>query len=144
MATNTTSNTSASRVIRGIKDSVSGQVEDQKHRAAEGIVGMADAVRRLSDEIRGHNEALANAVNSAGSRLNAVADRVREADPAEIAQVVARFARQRPVLFVGAAFVVGLGVSQLLKTASMTDGSTSQGRASSGSLRDLSESSVGA
>jgi len=141
MATNTTTNTSASRVIRGIRDSVSGQVEDQKHRAAEGILGLAEAVRRLSNEIRGHNEPLANAVNTAGSRLNAVADRVREADPTEIAQAVARFARQRPVLFVGAAFVVGLGVSQFLRAAARADNSISR---SSTALRDLSESSVGA
>jgi len=143
MATNTTTNTSASRVIRGIRDSVSGQVEDQKHRAAEGILGLAEAVRRLSNEIRGHNEPLANAVNTAGSRLNAVADRVREADPTEIAQAVARFARQRPVLFVGAAFVVGLGVSQFLRAAARADNSISRGRSST-ALRDLSESSVGA
>jgi hypothetical protein len=144
MATNTTTNTSASRVVRGIRDSVSGQVEDQKHRAAERIVGLAEGVRRLGDEVRGHNEALAKAVDAAGSRLNAVADRVRDADPAEIAQAVARFARQRPVLFVGAAFAIGLGVSQLLKTAEMADGPSGRNRPRSTALEDVSESSVGA
>jgi hypothetical protein len=144
MSTNNTTNTSASRVIRGIKDSVSGQVEDQKHRAAEGIVGMAETVRRLSDELREHNAPLANFVGSAGSRLDGIADKLRDSDPAVLAQGVARFARQRPVLFVGAAFVAGLGVSQLLRTAALTEGS-SPGQGQTGdSLRDLSESSVGA
>jgi hypothetical protein len=146
MSTNNTSNTSASRVMRGIKDSVSGQVEAQKHRAAEGIGGMADGVRRLSDELRGHNAQLANLVGSAGSRLDGLATKLRDSDPAVLAQEVARFARQRPALFVGAAFVAVLGVSQLLRTAALADGSSSssgQDRASA-SLGDELESSVGA
>jgi hypothetical protein len=143
MATNSTRHTAASRVIRGIKDSVSGQLEDQKGRAADGIVGLADAVRRLGEELRGHNEALATAVNTAGSRLHGVADRVREADAAEVAERVARFARQRPVLFVGAAFVVGLGVSQLLKTAAAGQGAAAIRKATE-TLEDLTVSSVGA
>ena len=140
---NSTRHTAASRVMRGIKDSVSGQVEDQKYRAADGIVGLAEAARRLSDELRVHNEALANAIGTAGSRLDGVADRVREADPAVIARTVARFARQRPAVFVGAAFVVGLGVSQLLKTAANGHGAAAT-RDSTGTLEDLSVSSAGA
>ena len=121
---------------------MSGQVEDSKTRAAEGIVGMADAVRRLSDELRGHSEPLANVVNAAGSRLHVVADQVRDADPAELAERVARFARQRPMLFVGAAFIVGLGVSQLLKDAATGEGAAAL-REATDSLKDLSASSVG-
>lgn len=143
MSTNSTRHTAASRVIRGIKDTVSGQVEDQKGRAADGIVGLADAVRRLGEELRGHNQPLANVVSTAGSRLHGVADRVREADPAEIAHSVAQFARQRPMLFVGAAFVVGLGVSQLLKTAAAGQGAVAIRKATQ-TLEDLSVSSVGA
>ena len=143
MPTNSTPHTAASRVIRGIKNTVSGQVEDQKTRAAEGIVGMAEAVRLLSDELRGHNQVLANVVNAAGSRLHAVADRVREADTAEMAESVAEFARQRPVLFVGAAFVVGLAVSQLLKTAATGQGVAAIRKATN-AFEDLSASSVGA
>jgi hypothetical protein len=143
MSTNSIPHKAASRVIRGIKHGVSGQVEDSKARAAEGIVGMADAVRRLGGELRGHSEPLANVVDAAGSRLQAVADQVREADPAEIAQRVAVFAKQRPMLFVGAAFIVGLGVSQLLKTAATAEGAAAF-REATDTLTDLSASSVGA
>ena len=142
MPSNSTPHTAASRVIRGIKNSVSGQVEDQKTRAAEGIVGMAEAVRLLSDELREHNQVLANVVNTAGARLHDVADRVREADPAEIAHSVAQFARQRPMLFVGAAFMVGLGLSQLLKTASTGEGAAAL-REATDTFKDLT-ASVGA
>ena len=143
MSTNSIPHAAASRVIRGIRNSVSDQVQGQKDRAAEGIVGMADAVRLLSDELRGHNQALANVVSAAGARLDGVADRVREADPAELAQTVAQFARQRPMMFVGAAFVVGLGVSQLLKTAATGQGAAAI-REATNTLKDLSASSVGA
>jgi hypothetical protein len=143
MSTTTTINDSASRVIRGLKDSVSGQVGDQKQRAAEGIIGMAEAVRRLSDEIRGHNEPLANAVGSAGSKLEGVAGQLRDADPADMARAVATFARNQPLLFVGAAFVAGLGVSHLLKNAAMMEGSSPTGD-SAGNVSSFEESSVGA
>jgi hypothetical protein len=141
--TNSIPHQAASRVIRGIKNGVSGQVEDSKTRAAEGIVGMADAVRRLSDELRGHSEPVAKVVDAAGSRLQTVADQVRDADPAEIAQRVAQFARQRPMLFVGAAFIVGLGVSQLLRAAATGEGAAAL-REATDTLKDLSGSSVGA
>ena len=143
MPTKSTQHTATSRVIRGIKDSVSGQVQGQKDRAAEGIVGIAEAVRLLSDELRGHNQVMANVVNTAGTRLHDVAAVVREADAAEIAHDVAQFARRRPVLFVGAAFVVGLAVSQLLKTGAASRGAAWI-REEAESLEDLSVSSVGA
>jgi hypothetical protein len=143
MSTTTTINDSASRVIRGVKDSVTGQVDDQKQRAAQGIIGMAEAVRKLSDQIRAHNEPLANAVGSAGGKLEGVAGQLRDADPADMAQAMATFARNQPLLFVGAAFVAGLGVSQLLKNAAMTDGSASGGE-STGNVSSFEQSSVGA
>ena len=143
MPTNSTPHTAASRVIRGIKDTVSGQVQGQKDRAAEGIVAMAEAVQLLSDELRGHNHVLANVANTAGTRLHDAADLVREADAAEIAHSVAQFARRRPVLFVGAAFVVGLGVSQLLKTTATGRGPAAI-REAANAFEDLSASSVGA
>lgn len=143
MSTNSIPHRAASRVIRGIKDGVSGQVEDTKTRTAAGIVGMAEAVRRLGDELRGHSEPLANVVNAAGSRLEFVADQVRDADPAELAHHVAQFAKRRPALFVGAAFIVGLGVSQLLKAAESGEAAAALRKASD-TLKDLSASSVGA
>ena len=143
MSTNSIPHKAASRVIRGIKDGVSGQVEDTKARTAEGIVGMAEAVRRLSEELRGHSEPLANVVDTAGSRLQAVADQVRDADPAELAHRVAHFAKQRPAMFVGAAFIAGLAVSQLLKVAETGEGAAAL-RNASDRLKDLSASSVGA
>ncbi len=143
MSTNSIPHAAASRVIRGLRHSVCGQVEEQQARAAEGIVGLADAVRRLGEELHGHNEALANVVTAAGSRLHGVADRVRDADPAVLAEGVAQLARQRPVLFVGAAFVVGLGVSQLLKTAATGSGAAAIHTATD-TPQDLSVSSAGA
>ena len=53
-----------------------------------------------------------------------------------------RFARRRPALFVGAAFVAGLGVSQLLKSAALAEASAPRDRAD-GSMSDMA-SGVGA
>jgi ElaB/YqjD/DUF883 family membrane-anchored ribosome-binding protein len=68
---------------------------------------------QLGEEFRGP---LSNLSKTASARLQVTADRVREHDAAQLARSLARFAQDRPLLFIGGAFVLGLGVGRLLNT----------------------------
>ena len=75
--------------------------------------GIAEMMSQLGDEFRGP---LSNLSKTAGSRLQLTADQMREHDAAQLARSLARFAKDRPLLFIGGAFVLGLGVGRLLST----------------------------
>lgn len=101
------------RVMRGVRRGVVSHVDDQKTRAADGLSGIADLVAQLGEEMPG---ALAQVSKTASTRLQHAADRMREHQAAELAQSLARFAHERPFVFIGGAFVLGLGLARLLNT----------------------------
>ena len=101
------------RVMRGVRRGVVSHVDDQRTRAADGLTGIAEMMAQLGDEFRGP---LSNFSRTASSRLQVTADRVRDTDATELARSLARFAQDRPLLFIGGAFVLGLGVARLLNT----------------------------
>ena len=104
-------NTGFDRVMRGVRRGVVSHVDDQRTRAADGLTGIADMMEQIGDEFRGP---LSNLSKTASSRLRGTAERVRERDAAELVRSLAQFAQDRPLLFIGGAFVLGLGVARLL------------------------------
>ena len=88
-------------------------MDDQRVRAADGLAGIADMVAQLGEEFRGP---LSNLSKTASSQLRLTAEKIREHDAAALARSVAQFAQQRPLLFIGGAFVLGLGIARLLDT----------------------------
>ena len=46
-----------------------------------------------------------------------MADRLRDRPAAELVDDLSRFARERPAVFIGGAFLLGLGVARLLKSS---------------------------
>jgi hypothetical protein len=107
------------RVIQGVRQGVATHVDDQKGRAADGLVGIADLVSQIGDEFRGP---FASFSKTASSHLRTTADRIREHEAAELARSVTRFAQDRPLLFIGGAFVLGLGLGRLLQGERDYDG----------------------
>jgi hypothetical protein len=106
-------NTGFDRVMSGVRRGVVSHVDDQRSRAADGLTGIADLVAQIGDELRGP---FSNVTKSASSHLRTTADRIREHEAAELARSLARFAQDRPLLFIGGAFVLGLGIARLLDT----------------------------
>jgi hypothetical protein len=100
-----------------LKQKVASAADAQKNRAAEGLGGIADVARQTGEELRGQNETLASWVNAASDQLRHMADRLRDRPAAELADDLTRFARERPALFLGGAFLLGLGVARLLKSS---------------------------
>lgn len=113
----TNGESASSGLLGGIQQRVTSRVDEQKNRAADGLGGIADVIRSATNELRGENEALASYVDMASDQVRRFADQIRERGVAEMMDDVAQFARRRPVLFIGGAFLVGLGVARFLKSS---------------------------
>lgn len=100
-----------------VASTVASAADSQKNRAADSIGGIADVARQTGEELRGQNEMLASWVNAASDQLRTLADHLRDRPAAEIADDLSRFARERPALFLGGAFLMGMGVARLLKSS---------------------------
>jgi hypothetical protein len=108
---------SAHGLLSGIQQRVTSRVDEQKNRAADGLGGIANVIRTAGDELRMENETLAQYVDMAGDQLRSFADQIRERGVTEMLDEVNRFARRRPALFIGGAFLVGLGIARFLKSS---------------------------
>ena len=106
----------SSGLLGGIQQKVTSRVDAQKNRAADGLGGIADVIRSAGNELRGENEALASYVDLASDQMRRFADQIRERGVADMMDDVGRFARRRPALFIGGAFLVGLGIARFLKS----------------------------
>ena len=107
----------ASGVLGGVKERVTTRVDEQKNRAADGLGGIADVFRNASNELRNENETLASYVDMASDQMKRFADQIRQKGVADMLDDVHAFARRRPALFIGGAFLVGLGIARFLKAS---------------------------
>lgn len=103
--------------FNGIQQRVTSRVDEQKNRAAAGLGGIADVVRSAGNELRTENEALADYVDMASDQLRRFADHLRERGVADMLDDVNGFARRRPALFIGGAFVLGFSLARFLKSS---------------------------
>ena len=104
-------------LLSGIQQRVTSRVDEQKNRAADGLGGIADVFRTASNDLRNENETLASYVDLAGDQMRRLASHIRERGVADMLDDVHAFARRRPALFIGGAFVVGLGLARFLKSS---------------------------
>jgi hypothetical protein len=109
--------TTSSGVLGGIQQRVTSRVDEQKNRAADGLGGIANAIRTAGNELRGENEALAQYVDMASDQLRKFADTIRQRGVADMMDDVNRFARRNPAVFIGGALLVGIGVARFLKAS---------------------------
>ena len=106
-----------SGLLGGIQQRVTSRVDEQKNRAADGLGGIADVIRNATNELRGENEALASYVDMASDQMKAFAEQIRQRGVTEMIDDVGQFARRRPALFIGGAFLVGLGIARFLRSS---------------------------
>ena len=108
-------------ILGGIKQNVTSRVDEQKNRAADGLGGIANVIRNAGNELRGENETIAAYVDQASDQLRRFADQIRQKGVADMLDDVHSFARRRPGLFIGGAFLVGLGIARFLKSSADRD-----------------------
>ena len=108
-------------ILGGIKQNVTSRVDEQKNRAADGLGGIANVIRNAGNELRNENEALASYIDTASDQLRRFADHIRQKGVADMMDDVHYFARRRPALFIGGAFLIGIAVARFLKSSAERD-----------------------
>jgi len=106
----------AAGLMAQVKSRASSQVAAQQVRAADGLGTVANALRKAGNEVRLHNESLASYADLAVDELEHISSRIREKSPGEYVADLEHFARSRPAAFVGATFLLGLGLARFLKS----------------------------
>jgi hypothetical protein len=107
----------AAGVLGTIQQRVTSRVDEQKNRAAAGLGGIADVIGNAGAELRMENEALASYVDAASNQMRRFADHIRERGVEDMLDDVNKFARRNPAVFIGGAFLIGLGVARFLKAS---------------------------
>jgi hypothetical protein len=100
-----------------IADDVGAQVQAQRSRAAESAQHAADAARQAADKLREQEAWMAGLIEQGADRLAGLAQTLRDKDPRTLLADVEEFARRQPMLFTGAAMVLGFA---LTRAAGMT------------------------
>lgn len=102
-----------------LRDAASDRLSTQKHRASEGIDGVAQALRETTGRLneKGH-ASVADYAEQAADRLEQFSRRLEEQDLDEVLRSAQRFARSQPWVFIGAAFGVGLFAARFFKSSS--------------------------
>ena len=108
-------------LLGGVKQRVTSRIDEQKNRAADGLGGIADVIKNAGSELGIENEAIASYVDAASEQMRRFADQIRDKGVAEMMDDVNQFARRRPALFIGGAFLVGIGLARFLKSSAAND-----------------------
>jgi hypothetical protein len=103
-------------VDRG-REKATAQLDSQRMRIAEGLDGLAQAIRATSRELQGEQATLASYANQGAARVDHFAHYLQDHDVDELVHDVERYARQRPALFIGGAFALGLIAARFLKSS---------------------------
>lgn len=93
------------------------RIVESRDRAAQRISRLQDALRSAGDQLRGEDEFVADYVDKVSDQVARVADYVRGADLDHLGRDVQRFARERPGVFFGGAFAVGLMLGRFLRSS---------------------------
>ena len=108
-------------LLGGIQQRVTSRVDEQKNRAADGLGGIADVFRNAGNELRSENEALAQYVDMASDQLRRFAETIRQRGVSDMMDDVNQFARRNPAIFIGGAFLIGVGLARFLKASADRD-----------------------
>lgn len=94
-------------------------LEQQTGRAADQLGGVANALHKAAEQLNEENGGVvADYAEQAASRVERVADMLRDASVDDIVGEVEGFARRQPEVFIGAAFAVGFLAARFLKSSS--------------------------
>jgi len=113
----------AGQVADQARQQMSSRMADQKDRAAEGLTGVAHALRQTSQQLREQDQqAVTGYLESAASQVERISNYLKHNDLGGLIDDVEHFARRQPVLFLGGTFVLGLLGARFLKSSRPTTG----------------------
>ncbi|HEX2142375.1 MAG TPA: hypothetical protein VHK28_08925 [Candidatus Limnocylindria bacterium] len=116
----------ASDVVDSAKSTATERANMQKERVASGIQQVAEAIHRVSGELRVDQPAVASVADTAAQQAERIGSFLRESDVNQLVRNTEDFARRQPLIFYGGAFAIGLLASRFLKAgASQQNGGRS-------------------
>jgi len=113
------------------------QVANQKGKVASQLVSMSDVLDDLTEQLRREQRtAIADYPETAAHQLRSLSEQLEQADLEQLLTNARRVARERPALFLGGAFAVGVLGARLMKgSASAGQMADSQSRRAESAIR---------
>lgn len=103
------------------KEQVISQVETHKAQAADTLQSVGQALRNTGDSLKSEGQSnIASYAETFANELDGLTSYVRDRDLERIAADAEDFARRRPALFLGAAFLLGVGLARFFKSSAPT------------------------
>jgi hypothetical protein len=102
-----------------VREQTEAQIDAQKGRAAQGLVGVADALKQTSATLREQEQQAIppEYVETAAEQIRNAAEYLEKTDAREMIHQVESFARRQPLLFLGGAFGAGLVLARFLRSS---------------------------
>jgi len=101
----------AGQIFGDVRNAAEQMLEERKARAADQVHGVAQALRRTAEGVKGENDLVGRYAEQAAETVERFADTVRERRIGDLVSELDDFARRSPTLFllgaVAAGFVVG-------------------------------------
>ncbi len=100
------------------REQAKGQIATQKERASSELQGISRALRQTGDQLREQDQdSIGQYAEQAADQVGRLSDFLSEKDSEQLISEVEDFARNRPAIFLGAAFVVGAAAARFLKSS---------------------------
>lgn len=115
-------------IMNKVQEQAGTQVTRQKETAATQLSQVANAVRRLRDNLPEEQAGyIGNLVSEYGDKaannLERLSTYIREQDPKQLLNDVQNFGRRQPALLLGGAFLLGFAGARLIRSSMSTTGS---------------------
>ncbi|WP_340316073.1 hypothetical protein [Rhizorhabdus argentea] len=108
---------SVNRLVGELRDKAMSAADQQKQGFASRLEGMAQAVHRSGEQLRGQQDWAAEAIERGADELQSIAGRLRNADARDLLAQLRGFADRQPAMFAAASLVAGLALGRLIKLA---------------------------
>lgn len=117
-------------IVSQVQERAGSQINRQKETVASQVSQVANAVRRIRENLSGEDVGpIARYAGEYGDKaadsLERLGNYIRQQDPKQLLNDVQNFGRRRPVLLLGGAFLLGFAGARLIKS-SMDAGSQQQ------------------
>ena len=115
----------AGQVAGQAREQVASRLADQKDRAAEGLSGVARALRQTGQQLRDQDQqGVTGYIDRAASQVERISGYLQNSDLGRLVDDVEGFARRQPAMFLGGALVLGLLGARFLKSSRPYTGTT--------------------
>ena len=100
------------------REKAKGQISTQKEWASGELQGISKALQQTGDQLREQDQdSIGKYADQAADQAGRLSNFLSEKDSEELVSEVEDFARNKPAVFLGAAFVVGAAAARFLKSS---------------------------